>query len=92
MSGKREKQGRKCLETGNYNDITWKTRHRWDDNIKIDFTEIGLRECGLDSSVSKYSFREHDNGHSGNRERVELGNLGTIFFLRWAVFRGVRQL
>jgi hypothetical protein len=67
MRRTRETHGRKFLDMENCEDITWKTRHRWDDNIKVDFTEIGWRGCGLDSSVSEYGFCEHGNGHSDKK-------------------------
>jgi hypothetical protein len=49
MDGTRKGKG---LDVENCeNDTAWKTKHTWEDNIKIDFTEVGWRVCGLDSSV-----------------------------------------
>jgi len=65
-------------------------RHRYEDNIKVDFTEIELRGYGLDSS--DYGFCEHGNGHSGNKERGEFDNLKDYSLLNVGCVHGVRQL
>ena len=66
--GSRVTYGRKGLDVANCsNDATRKNRHRWEDNIKMDFTEVGWGGCGMDSSVSEYGFCEHGNGHSGSK-------------------------
>ena len=62
-------------------DITWKPRHRREDNTKIDSTEIKWGVCGLDSSVSEYGFCEHGKGHSGNKECGVFDNLRDYFLL-----------
>lgn len=55
--GTRVTYGRKGSDVENCkNDTTWKNWHRWEDNIKMDFTEVGWGGCGMDLSVSEYGF------------------------------------
>jgi hypothetical protein len=55
------------------NEATWRTRHRWENNIKMYFKEIGFGVCGLDSSVSEYGFCDHGNGHRNRIGRLWIG-------------------
>jgi hypothetical protein len=57
MGGTRKAHERKCLDVDNCkNDTTRETKHRWEDNIKMDLIEVGWEGYGLDSSCSEYGF------------------------------------